>query len=265
MLAPVLAVLALTPAPPPPPPAVVITVRLEEEAAVDPIQSVIDEYDAAYQNYLKLSRAASDDEEQQVANDHYPDEDEYAERIAKLAKRNPRTESALTGYLWILENSSAAALSKAVTAIERYHMDSERLGPLCATLSRDSQNGERLLQKILKKSPHESVRGEACFGLGRYYMIKADRAASSGSNRAPERAQSTAQKFFERVVDEFAEVESQRYGTLGAGAEWNLFQLRNLQIGMIAPDIEAADLDGVTFKLSDYRGKVVVLDFWGDW
>ena len=25
------------------------------------------------------------------------------------------------------------------------------------------------------------------------------------------------------------------------------------------------DLNGVAFKLSDYRGKVVVLDFWGDW
>ncbi len=31
------------------------------------------------------------------------------------------------------------------------------------------------------------------------------------------------------------------------------------------PEIEAEDLDGVTFKLSDYRGKVVVLDFWGNW
>jgi peroxiredoxin len=34
---------------------------------------------------------------------------------------------------------------------------------------------------------------------------------------------------------------------------------------MVAPDIESEDLDGVKFKLSDYRGKVVVLDFWGDW
>ena len=24
-------------------------------------------------------------------------------------------------------------------------------------------------------------------------------------------------------------------------------------------------LDGVAFKLSDYKGKVVFLDFWGDW
>ena len=38
-----------------------------------------------------------------------------------------------------------------------------------------------------------------------------------------------------------------------------------LAIGMEVPEIEAEDVDGVKFKLSDYRGKVVVLDFWGDW
>jgi thiol-disulfide isomerase/thioredoxin len=32
-----------------------------------------------------------------------------------------------------------------------------------------------------------------------------------------------------------------------------------------APDIEGEDADGKLFKLSDYRGKVVLLDFWGDW
>jgi hypothetical protein len=38
-----------------------------------------------------------------------------------------------------------------------------------------------------------------------------------------------------------------------------------VQVGRQAMEIEAADLDGKTFKLSDYRGKVVVLDFWGNW
>ncbi len=36
-------------------------------------------------------------------------------------------------------------------------------------------------------------------------------------------------------------------------------------VGKPAPDIVGKDLDGVEFKLSDYRGKVVMLDFWGDW
>jgi thiol-disulfide isomerase/thioredoxin len=32
-----------------------------------------------------------------------------------------------------------------------------------------------------------------------------------------------------------------------------------------APEIDAEDVDGRRFKLSDFRGKVVYLDFWGDW
>jgi hypothetical protein len=38
-----------------------------------------------------------------------------------------------------------------------------------------------------------------------------------------------------------------------------------LALGQLAPDIQGQDLDGVPFKLSDYRGRVVVLDFWGTW
>jgi cytochrome oxidase Cu insertion factor (SCO1/SenC/PrrC family) len=29
-----------------------------------------------------------------------------------------------------------------------------------------------------------------------------------------------------------------------------------------APDITGVDADGVSFRLSDYRGKIVLLDFW---
>lgn len=53
--------------------------------------------------------------------------------------------------------------------------------------------------------------------------------------------------------------------TFGAMAEAPLFEIRNLSVGATAPEIEGNDLDGVAFKLSDYRGKVVVLDFWGHW
>ncbi|MBL8755745.1 MAG: hypothetical protein JNK15_20785 [Planctomycetes bacterium] len=43
------------------------------------------------------------------------------------------------------------------------------------------------------------------------------------------------------------------------------FQKERLQIGKECPDIVGEDVDGVAFKLGDYRGKVVVLDFWGFW
>ena len=52
---------------------------------------------------------------------------------------------------------------------------------------------------------------------------------------------------------------------LSKKATGELYVMRNLQIGMTVPEIEAEDVDGVAFKLSDYRGKVILLDFWGDW
>jgi cytochrome oxidase Cu insertion factor (SCO1/SenC/PrrC family) len=39
----------------------------------------------------------------------------------------------------------------------------------------------------------------------------------------------------------------------------------DLDVGKLAPDIEGEDIDGQKFKLSEYRGKVVLLDFWGHW
>jgi peroxiredoxin len=42
-------------------------------------------------------------------------------------------------------------------------------------------------------------------------------------------------------------------------------QVPMLKKGDAAPEIEGEDLDGKPMKLSEFRGKVVVLDFWGDW
>lgn len=36
-------------------------------------------------------------------------------------------------------------------------------------------------------------------------------------------------------------------------------------VGKLAPEIVGEDIDGKPMKLSDYRGKVVMLDFWGNW
>ena len=37
------------------------------------------------------------------------------------------------------------------------------------------------------------------------------------------------------------------------------------RLGELAPDIVGEDLEGMPLRLSDYRGKVVVVDFWANW
>ena len=41
--------------------------------------------------------------------------------------------------------------------------------------------------------------------------------------------------------------------------------LPNLKVGKVAPEITGEDLDGKPLKLSDHRGKVVVVCFWATW
>lgn len=48
-------------------------------------------------------------------------------------------------------------------------------------------------------------------------------------------------------------------------AAGQIFRFKNLVVGKRAPDFEALDVDGQPFKLSDYKGKVTVIDFWGFW
>jgi hypothetical protein len=40
---------------------------------------------------------------------------------------------------------------------------------------------------------------------------------------------------------------------------------KGLEVGDTIPEVDGKDLDNIKFKLSDYKGKVVMLDFWGDW
>jgi peroxiredoxin len=51
------------------------------------------------------------------------------------------------------------------------------------------------------------------------------------------------------------------HGPAGAGLHGSAEQI----LGKPAPDFELTDLNGKTVKLSDYRGKAVLLNFWATW
>lgn len=68
-----------------------------------------------------------------------------------------------------------------------------------------------------------------------------------------------------KMAELHAAAEKLAKGDLADRLQAPRFEKERLQIGMEVPDIVGEDVDGVPFKLSDYRGKVVVLDFWGFW
>ena len=74
-----------------------------------------------------------------------------------------------------------------------------------------------------------------------------------------------AETLLDQVVRDFADSPHNDKrcapGTLGEVAAGCLRALRELAVGKLAPEIVGDDLDGRRFRLSEYRGKVVVIDF----
>jgi peroxiredoxin len=69
---------------------------------------------------------------------------------------------------------------------------------------------------------------------------------------------------FARAAKEYADV-SDFLCIANMAAQAKLFESPSLGLGRPAPEIIGEDIEGSSFKLSDYKGKVVVLLFWGDW
>jgi thiol-disulfide isomerase/thioredoxin len=128
-----------------------------------------------------------------------------------------------------------------------------------------------LLNAVVAKNPDRTARGQAALGLAWVAKRKFQQVESKANPDAGHLA-AEAEKAFESVLRDFGDCPNLRTvgarpatSTLGGEAEPELYELRHLRIGQIAPEIEGKDLDDIRFKLSDYRGKVVLLVFWASW
>ncbi|MBI4660244.1 MAG: redoxin domain-containing protein [Verrucomicrobia bacterium] len=215
-------------------------------------QAVEQEYRTAMEEFSKRYSAAKTDEERQALAKSYPQPQKYSGRFLELAEKFPDDPAALDALVWVVQNARfGPEAEKALATLLAKHLNSEKLGPVCQALQYSPlPNAERTLRQIMEKNPHRDVQGLACFALAQVLR----RNSSQESER-----------FLDLTIEKYGEVRTYRDKKLAELAEANLFELRELGIGKVAPDIEGEDVDGQRFKLSDYRGKVVVIDFWGDW
>jgi hypothetical protein len=95
---------------------------------------------------------------------------------------------------------------------------------------------------------------ERRYGSGYLARLKADR----------RKLEAEAIQLFHELAEKYGD-QKHRGKTLGEYARAAIFEIQGLGVGKPAPDIEGEDIEGRRLKLSDYRGKVVVLDFWGHW
>jgi thiol-disulfide isomerase/thioredoxin len=179
--------------------------------------------------------------------------------LLKLAQKDPKSPFALNAATWIILNTpDGPEVEKAFDIILQNHVHSTNLVYLCQELLHvHPRSAAKFLQSILDKNPNPEVRANACFALAS--LLKRQ---STEENDAE--AAAKAAELFERIITYYGQVEVEGQ-KLATRAEPELNELRQLSVGKEAPEIAGEDLDGRPMRLSDYRGKVVVLVFWATW
>lgn len=189
---------------------------------------------------------------------------EFGERLAAVARGNKGSDLALEAWRAVIDLASRGMKGplpvEALRAVASDHLESDKLAPLVQSLpytvpAIEEREVVVVLKAIAKGSPHRETQAAAIYGVANVL----------GENRPVGDARLEEAKTELRKLAAFGDVKQRGERSYAEAAAAFLFALDNLAVGMPCPDFSALDAEGAAFKLSDYKGKVVLVDFWGFW
>lgn len=244
------------------------------------------EFDEARQEWWDAYRQATTDEDRSALLEERPHPARWFDRFLAVADAQPRTEVAGEALAWIASHAEDGR-PEILDRLAEHHADSPAVTRVCRRFwYAESETAREFLEQVMESSGTAEVKGNACYSLAKVWKNRADLAGRMKSDSGfrekygehygealldriaelgREACRAKAEKLMERVVAEHAELSYHGGRTLGEKAASDLFEMRHLAIGATAPEIDGESIHGEPMKLSDFRGKVVVLDFWGDW
>ena len=198
----------------------------------------------------------------------------------EVAKADPKADVAIPALEWVLTIPRSYYLPAGAAAMDevtKHHAANPKVGKLTAWVGnfppnekfnpKEAAAAQAMIDAVLKTNPDKEARAQAALAKATAAKRKADTAAYESAPDADKLA-AAAEAEYEALVKEYGDaprLAREKSGTVGELAKSELFELRNLRVGKVAPEIEADGVDGKKFKLSDHRGKVVAVVFWGTW
>lgn len=223
-------------------------------------RSICAEYKSAKSKLEEEVRKATGDEKTRLREQLRRVPDSFAKRVLDIARQDPTHEDAYSPLLFcVVSLDSGEHFDAALVMLREHFVDHEFVGFIIPDFAEKvSPEIDPLLRAIADKGRGKQNQGVARFTLAERLKWRAGRSGDSESVKAAEEA-------LQKVIATFPDVAG-RGGSLKELAQIELDDLCGPRgIGRVAPEIEGQDLDGKSFKLSEYRGKVVVLSFSGHW
>ena len=227
----------------------------------DRFKAITGDFEKKYTAYMQAFDSAKTDADRALAEKKKPSDAEFGKQLLALVKEAPGDAVAFEALTWIFENvdsaDSASQQEEAVGLFEKQHLKSPRLKTALPALAACAK-AESLLTKLGESGASRDIRGLALFHLAV--------AQSQRNTGTDEKRQAAIEALLERVQKDYGNIQpDDEDKTLGKLAEGMLFEIRYLRPGKVIPDLAGTDFAGKPLKLSSFRGKVVLLVFWGTW
>jgi hypothetical protein len=269
-----------------------------QSAPPDRYDALLREYQDAQQAYGKAYAAAQSDSERQQVKAHKPDPAAFVRKFLDLARDKPGEPGSFDALVWVLTHGPHGPLGdEALDLLAASHLDNSRLIPILQRFSSSkSPAEERLLRTAMEKNTNRDVQAHACYTMALLLASRDHHAApvrhrTTASRKgqvavkpasADEKHREEIQVLYGKLLTDFRDIKFSRKKTFGEIALAALERFKaassgsmmgsgpftegvGLEIGMVAPEIQGLNTRGMPMRLSEFRGRVVVLDFWGDW
>lgn len=240
-----------------------VSLRADEAGA----KRVIAEYEVARANWVQKVNAAAGVEERRKLWAALPDSDVFGEKLFIQLDRSwdqdwflkyaPKLLELAPAYSVKRLKSGRTPLSAIRESAERFHAQSPLIGPLCLALAIDKGPKTRIfIEKMEAAHPDKKVQGQAALALALL-----SRELGDGGN-----VRQFKKRRFDLIRKAIIEAAEMPFGdkTVGEVSSDLLYALSHLDKGMEAPDVLARTVESKAMRLSDFRGRPVMLVFWHD-
>ena len=226
----------------------------ENSGLENELEALTESYNEARTDFMnKLGKAETEQERWRLREEEDPDKI-YPAKFQKLAEKAEGTETEVKAYIWAVNSAISGKNQEKVREILDIIFtsckDSSELANLASIISYGEwslgqDKSLEILSELYKKTNNSEVKASALYYKGRLL---------NKHNKIEE-----AYEIFKKIREDFKETSYKE------PAERYIYEIENLQIGMTAPDFSATDQYMLNFNLSDYRGKVLLIHFWGFW
>lgn len=247
----------------------VVSLLLAAASAATPedAQRIQKTWDLAMQTWSLETRVATTPEARAQAFAKRPDATPYARNMWALIGPALAEEWTLEPAAWFLrvtpgllstnpDGSTSPTFAKEIesirNAVESHHLKSPRLAPMCtALMANHDPRSLAILEKIQANHPDPKIQGVAALGAAMILKSLGDDADLVRKRLG----------YLRKAIIQSSDVEVSGT-TVAKLAEDELYIIRFLTKGRVAPDLTGTDSGGRPIKLSDQKGKVVLLLFW---